>query len=221
MCAVVGPLLALAVNIVHPRPAWDEVGEHETFLRLAAESDAWAVVHLGLVIAFILFLGAFAALTTSLEGRAGSGLARLGLASAFAATAVSVVQASVDTAIGEVAEDWAAAAPGERADVLRIGGALEDVDFVLLSVELIFFFGVTFVLYGLALLASERYPRWLGWIAIAGGCGGIALGAVQAVQGEASGLTVIVLPAVAGVLSLWLLALGVLLWRDAAATSRS
>jgi hypothetical protein len=216
-CAIAGPVLALVVNAVHPRPSRDAVGEHAEFLRLASESGIWTVVHLGLIVAFVLFLAGLAALTSSLEYEHGYQLARVGLFSAAVAGAVGIVQATLDTALGEVAEDWAAASGSEKDAVLRAGGALEDLDFMLLSVELVLFFGVTFVVYGLAMTRSRRYPARLGWVAVGGGVAGVVLGFTQALQGEASVLTLFALPAVAAVLSLWLLVAGVLLWRQVGA----
>jgi hypothetical protein len=51
------------------------------------------------------------------------------------------------------------------------------------------FAGFTFVLYGLAAALSPVFPRWLGWIAVAGGAGGAVSGVVQAYIGEPSAVT--------------------------------
>lgn len=216
VCAIAGPILAIIVNIVHPRPSTSNVGTHEEFARLAAHSGSWVVIHVGLIIAFVLFVGGFVALTYSLLEDRGAWLARPALAAVLVSGAVSLVQASIDLAARQTSLDWLHAPAAEKADALRVAGAIEDLDFLLLSVELIIFFGVTFVLYGLAVVASERFPDVLGWVAVAVGIGGIGVGLAQAFHGRASIVTLIGIPLVAGVASFWLLVAGVLLWSRSA-----
>ena len=79
------------------------------------------------------------------------------------------------------------------------------------------FFGLTFILYGLAVRAGDRYPQPLGWVAVVAGVGAVAVGLVHAVTGP-SFVTVSVFPALAAVLSLWLLVIGLLLWRQTGTT---
>jgi hypothetical protein len=128
------------------------------------------------------------------------------------------VQEAIDLAVGEVAEDWERAAGAEKEAALRVGAALEDVDFAMLGVHTVLFFGLTFVLYGLAVSSGERYPQRLGWVAVVAGVGAVVVGFVHMVTGP-SFVTLFVFPAVAAVLSLWLLAIGVLLWRQTGATN--
>ena len=81
------------------------------------------------------------------------------------------------------------------------------------------FFGLTFVLYGLAVRRGERYLRRLGWVAVGAGLGMVAVGFVHAVTGP-SWVTLFVFPVLAAALSLWLLVLGLLLWRQTPAAAR-
>jgi Domain of unknown function (DUF4386) len=73
--------------------------------------------------------------------------------------------------------------------------------------------GVTFILFGLAVLRSEIYPRWLAWTALLAGVFSIAAGVIQAAVREptdASRVLTIIGPAV---ITIWLLIMGVLLLR--------
>jgi hypothetical protein len=212
-CAIVGPLLALVVNVLHPRPSLSEVGRHETFARLAADSTGWMVIHLGLVLAFVLIFGGLVAVGLTLLDDGGAWIARLALSAAALGSAINVVQASVDTAYGRIAEDWAAAPAAEKATALRVAAAAEDIDFTLIAVEIVVFFGFTFILYGLAILTGERYPRWLGWVALAAGVVAVPVGIEQALT-KPSFVTLFVFPALAAIVSLWLVVVGVLLWRS-------
>jgi hypothetical protein len=215
-CGVVGPILALIVNVVHPRPSTDEVGEHDAFLRDAAESGNWLVIHLGLVLAFVLIAAGLVALAWSLADER-SWLPRAAMVSVLLATPLALVQATLDTAFRSIAEDWEAATGERKETMLRIGGAVEDVDFELLSVEIVLFFGITFVLFGLAVWTSAHYPRPLGLVAVLGGAGAVVVGLIQLLQAEATVITLFVFPFFAAVLSLWVLAMSLFLWRRAGA----
>jgi drug/metabolite transporter (DMT)-like permease len=211
-CAIAGSILAILVGILHPRPS--KLDDHEAFLRVAAESPTrWLLVHLGLVLASILLLAGLGALSAALWHGSAAALARVGLVGAAVGTAVRLAQESIDLALGEVAEDWANATGADKEAALRAGAALEDVDFAMLSVHTLVFFGLTYAVYGLAVRSGERFPSRLGWIAVAGGVAAATVGLVQLVTGP-SFVTAYVFPAIAALLSLWLIAIGVLLWRQ-------
>lgn len=191
------------------------MGEHEAFLRLAASSDAWLGVHLAVLLGIALFVGGLLSLSYSLRDDRSGWLARAAAAGALVGGAVSLVQRSIDTAYGEVAEDWAAAPAEEKETLLNVASALDDVDFTMFSVSVVLFYGVTFILTGLAVAVSDAYPRRLGWIAVLGGTGAAIAGIVQLFTGP-SVVTLFVFPAFAALLAVWMLAMGLLLWRRAA-----
>src|SRR6266542_38341 len=56
-------------------------------------------------------------------------------------------------------------------------------------------------------------PRWLGWIAVAGGAGGAVSGVVQAYIGEPSAITTALGIAAPTIITLWLFTMGILLVR--------
>jgi hypothetical protein len=213
-CGIAGAILLIAANAAHPRPSRSEVGDHEAFLRLAADSGSWLVVHLGILLGALLLLGGLVGVSYSLRGDRAEWLSRLALVGALVGTTVGIVQHGVDMAYGEVADDWAAGAGEDKATLLHIGSALEHVDFTLFSVNVVVFFGVTFVLYGLALVASSSYPRPLGWVATLAGLAAAVVGVVQLFMGP-SDATLYVFPVIAAVVSLWVLAASVLVWRRA------
>ena len=67
--------------------------------------------------------------------------------------------------------------------------------------------GLPFVLTGLAVALSRRYPAWLGWIGVIGGGGSFVVG-IAMLLGVQTGLAV----PFAVVLSLFMVALGWMLW---------
>ena len=75
------------------------------------------------------------------------------------------------------------------------------------------FFGVAFACVGGALVGSQRFPGWFGWIAVVG-AGGSAVAALLQIgaSGEVRAAETIFL-ASSLLLTLWTLALGILMWR--------
>jgi NADH-quinone oxidoreductase subunit H len=88
---------------------------------------------------------------------------------------------------------------------------------LLLTLFNIVFAGVAFVLYGLAVALSDRYPRWLGWVVVVAGVGSVAAGLVQAAAGESTALTRVLTIIFPTVITLWLIEMGVLVLRKASA----
>jgi hypothetical protein len=214
-CGIAGAVLLVVANVAHPRPPTSDVGDDEEYLRLAAESSGWLAVHLLILLGLVLVLGGLLALAYSLFEAKPALLARAALAGALVGSAVNLVRGSLDAAFGEVADDWAAASGDERETLLQVGTVLGDVEFTLFSVNIVFFYGLTFVLYGLAVAVSDTYAQPLGWVAVAAGAGAAGVGVSQLFTGP-SVATLFVFPAFAAVLSGWVVAMGVLVWRRAA-----
>jgi hypothetical protein len=73
------------------------------------------------------------------------------------------------------------------------------------------FHGAPFVLAGLAVAVSRRYPAWLGWIGFIGGAGSLVIGIGMFLGLAPAGLAV----PFAVVLSLFMVVLGWLMWTRA------
>jgi Domain of unknown function (DUF4386) len=214
--AVLGAVLAIIGNVLHPRTPASGLGDPEAFLRLVAGSPIWVTAHVGLILGSLFFLGGLVALAHSLSAEGDSGLARLGLAGALVGSAMNFIVLALDgIAMKDAAESWINASGAEKDAALRAGAILYYLDFALFDVWVMIFFGMTFILYGLAVSASNAYPRWLGWIAVVGGVGAALVGLVQAYIGTSQATFLILFPAFAALLSIWLLVMGVLLWRRA------
>lgn len=74
---------------------------------------------------------------------------------------------------------WAAVPEAEKAVALRVAEAMEQIDVGIFSVDIIVFFGATFMLYGLAVAKSGRFPQWLGWAPLLLGLASFLDGIVQ------------------------------------------
>jgi hypothetical protein len=74
-------------------------------------------------------------------------------------------------------------------------------------------FGLTATLYGVALIGARIYPMWFAALAMASGVPTIASGVVMAYSGF-SGLSMAINMSASAILLVWMLTLGVLMWRQ-------
>jgi Domain of unknown function (DUF4386) len=212
--AIVGALLGLVANLLHPITPTDDP---EGVARVIADSELWVPVHLAIIVGLVLMLGGLVAIYHSIGGGIAGVLARFGLVAAVAGTTVGLVLIALDgLAAKQLAEAWATAPADEKATAVRLVQAQETTNFALLSLFNILFAGVAFVLYGLAVAASWVYPRWLGWVVVAAGVGGLAAGSIQANVGESTPVTAAMGIIAPTVITLWLVVMGTLLLRSTA-----
>ena len=214
--AVVGAVFALVVNILHPRSA--TLGNPEAFLKMIAGSTIWIGDHVGIVFAVLLVTGGLVAISHSIADERGAGWAHLGEAGALVSAGIlSVLMATDGITIKVLSETWANAPAAEKVVAFRVGHALAWVNFALFSVWTVVFFGVTIFLYGLAVVTSTGYPKWLGWVAVLASIGSALIGLNQAYRGPSTLVTNVLFPIFSIIITIWVLVMGVLLWRKASA----
>lgn len=213
VAAIVGSLLAMVGNLVHPVTPIDDP---EGVARVIADSDIWVPIHLAIVIGIVLMLAGLVALRHSIRSGLAGVFARYGLVAAIAGVTIGLILVILDgVAARQLAEEWASAPPGERQVALELVHANETLNFALASLFNLVFAAVTFILFGLAVLLSRQYADWLAWPPLIAGVLSIAAGVVQASVGEptdASRTLTIIGPTV---ITLWLLIMGVELIRRA------
>jgi hypothetical protein len=213
VAGIVGALLAMVGNLLHPAPP---IGDPEGVAQTIAQSERWVPVHLVIVVGLILMLGALVAISRSIEGGLPGALAQLGSVAAVAGVTVGLVDVIMDgVAAKYLADAWEAAPPEEAAAALRVVLAEEAINFAVASLFNILFAGVTFILLGLAVAWSGEYPRWLGWVVVVAGVGSVPVGLVQAYTGESIGFTRIATIIFPTIITLWVVGMSVLLWRKA------
>ena len=197
---------------------FSEPGDTEAFLQSIVDSSIWAGSHVLVLITLLLGVGGLLALYRSITGEPGAALAQLGFAAALMGGAVTSVSVAIlgGGAMKELADAWAAAADNEVP--LAVAEAALLVSFDIGSWGNLVFYGVAPILYGLAIALTGLYPKWLGWVAVIGGVGGVLIQIVQFSQGV-SQVTASVYVAFFLVVTLWLLVMGVLMWRKAGAAA--
>jgi hypothetical protein len=208
---VAGAVIGLVGNALHPHTADPDAA---ATVQAIAQNGAWVAIHLAIIVAILLIIGGLVGLAEQFQGTSAEPLARLGLAAALLGGAVVTVSTAIDGFVMKALSVSSAGAPAEEAaTALRIAIAVKEVDFGIWSIGMLVFFGVAFACFGFAVTASRRYPGWFGWIAVLG-AGGSAIAALLqiAASGEVQAAETIFL-ASSTLLTLWTLALGVLMWR--------
>ena len=193
-------------------------GDTEAFIQSIADSSIWAGIHVLVLVPLLLGVGGLLALYRSITGEPGAALAQLGFAAALMGAAITSVSVAIlgGGAMKELADAWAAAADKEVP--FAVAKATILVSFDIGSWGNLVFYGVAPILYGLAISLTGIYPKWLGWVAVVGGVGGVLIQIVQFSQGV-SQVTGSVYVAAFLVVNLWLVVMGVLMWRKAGAAA--
>ena len=191
-------------------------GDTEAFIQSIVDSSIWAGIHVLVLVPLLLGVGGLLALYRSITGEPGAALAQLGFAAVLMGAAITSVSVAIlgGGAMKELADAWAAAADKEVP--FAVAKATILVSFDIGSWGNLVFYGVAPILYGLAISLTGIYPKWLGWVAVVGGVGGVLIQIVQFSQGV-SLVTSGVYVASFLVVNLWLVVMGVLMWRKAGA----
>ncbi|MGI8854954.1 MAG: DUF4386 family protein [Thermomicrobiales bacterium] len=211
VCAILGSVISVAAGTGFGNRT---VGaDTETVLRyIAARPDwYWPLVFLGFILGGLLWVGAFIALAGSLTRGVSWALGRLGVASIIIGATLHIVDASINgVGLTALAHAWAVAPAPEQANLLRDGDLLLQILSGTWASVIMFFHGVPFILLGLAVALSHRYPVWLGWIGVGGGVGSLILGVTMFL-----GTPGMMYVAFAIVVSLWMVAMDILMWQRA------
>lgn len=199
--AIIGGILAVVVNVLAPRPAADDLGDPTALLDVVATTSAWELIQIGVVVALLIILAGFYAVTESVKDAPASAWARFGLGAAVIGTTIGVAAFAINASFGQAVD---AVGVDALASAAVISGGL-------FNAWVITFFGLAALLYGLALAASSEYPSWLGWVTVLAGLVGLATGFIDAFAGATEMSTFVLFPTSSGLLTLVIIYLGVLL----------
>lgn len=211
---VAGAIIGLLGNALHPHTADPDAA---ATVQAIAQNGAWIAIHLAIIVAILLIIGGLVGLAELLKGTAGRRLSELGLAAALLGGAIVTTSTAIDGfAMKALSVSSTGASSAESVTALRIAIAVKETDFGIWSIGMLVFFGATFACFGGAVIASRRFPGWLGWMAVVG-AGGSAVAAVLQIAangGLQAAETIFLVSSL--LLTLWTLALGVLMWRGSA-----
>jgi len=210
ICAITGSALLFVGTYLHPLGA-DPNDAVAAFTEYAADR-LWVASHLTQLGGITLMTTALLFLTQLLEEGNGKAWARIASGGAIAGLAMAAALQAVDgIALKVMVNTWSAALAEQKDVVFHATFAVRQIEIGLASM-LSLVLGLTVSVYGVALLADRMYPKWLAGLAIIGGVPTIVAGVVMAYTGFSDLAMTINMPA-SVILLLWMLSLGILMWR--------
>lgn len=209
--AVSGAVLLVIATMFHPMSA-DPNDTVAAFTEYAGDKH-WIASHLGQFVGIVLLFAGLAALGDTLRGDVDAWLARLGVYFGLAALAGSAVLQAVDgVALKTMVDGWAKAGAEQKLSAFLAGVAVRQIEIGAAAYSRMLF-GVAVTAIGGAIISSIRYPKWLGWLGIAGGLGIFVAGIATAFTGFSATTMAIGMPADL-VAIVWLSLTGVFMWKQ-------
>ena len=187
----------------------------EIALEHIAGRPEWRVLKLALIASVLCWIGAFTALVQSLPQGLSILLGRWAVSIAIVGVAIVVVEyAIIGHALKDVADAWLVASGTDTEVNLRMAEVMLAITGGLFHSFVAWMLGLPYVLLGAAIVLGSGYPRWLGWVAVVAGTGALLAGTTRFL-----GIGLVPYPLLYGgfviPLSIWLAALGGLMWRRA------
>ena len=216
VCAVLGAVVSVAAGIGFGNLTNDSVIEAVLSDLSARPRWYWPAVHMGFMLGAVLWVGAFTSLAASLDRSESWALGKLGVVSIVLGAALHITDSSINGfGLAALAEAWAEAPSPDRQSIVSIGDTLLRILNGTGSSVVGLFHGLPFVLMGLAVARSRSYPDWLGWAGVIGGVGSFVVGVLMFLNADFIPAWLFIILAL--VVSVWMVAIGGLMWRRAAA----
>jgi len=210
VAAVGGALTLFTATLLHPLSA-DPNDAPAAFAEYASD-HLWVASHLGQFVGVATLGVALVGLAGAMEVGAPAAWARVGVVGTAASVATAAgLQAADGVALRAMVTRWARAAGEARAHAFEGALAVRQIEIGTASL-LGILFGLTICTFGIALILGRRFPAWLGWLGLLGGLGTAGAGVVQAYTGFSGPAMAVGMPA-NGLLLLWAVVAGALLWR--------
>jgi hypothetical protein len=209
-CASAGTVSLIVGTYLHPVPE-DPNDAVNAFTRYAADR-LWVSSHLLQLAGIILMLTALILLATEHRRVRGAIYYRIGAAGAIACLAAAMALQAVDgIALKHAVDAWSAAPAVKRDAAFYAAFAIRQIEVGLASIVSILL-GVTAALYGLAMFCDDAFPNWVAGLAGLAGMATTIAGIVMAYSGF-SGLQMLISMPANSLLLLWMLIIGVVVWR--------
>ena len=210
ICAIVGSLLLLTGTMLHPMDA-DPNDAPAAFAEYAAD-HGWVASHLTQLAGVTLIVAALLVIAQQIDAGRPRVWARVAAGGAIASLAVAAALQAVDgIALKSMVNAWAAAPPRQKDAAFHAAFGVRQIEVGLASVAGLVF-GLTVSLFGIVLLDDRTYPRWVSVLALAGGVPMTIAGIFIAYTGFSATAMDINLTA-STILLVWMVTMGVLMWR--------
>ena len=210
IAAIAGALAVIVGTMLHPMGA-DPADALAAFTEYAAD-DHWVTSHLTQFFGFALMFIGLLAVRDLIRNETAEWMVELGKVSGICAlTAVAMLQAVDGIALKVMVDNWSNAPLDQKSNAFMAAFAVRQIEIGLASFMAILF-GVTAVFFGSAIAWSKHLPTWLGWIGVVGGLGTTVGGLLFAYSGFSTTAMNFGM-AFNLVAILWMIAVGVVLWR--------
>jgi hypothetical protein len=207
--AISGAFLLAVGTYLHPSQA-DPNDATQAFAEYAAD-NLWTWTHLTQFFGVVCMVGALVLLSRRMANGPAAHWADLGTAGAVASVAVTAALQAVDgVALKVMVDNWVDAPGNQKPILFQAAFAVRQVEIGLASFASILF-GMTMVVYGIALMIDRRYPRWLGALGVVGGISVLGAGVLMAHTGFSEIAMAVGMPSNM-LLLIWMLSVGVCLW---------
>jgi len=208
--AVIGAVTLFISTLLHPMSA-DPNDAPAAFAEYAAD-QLWVASHLGQFVGVAILGVALVALAAAMEPGRSAAWARIGVVGTAASVAAAAGLQAVDgVALRMMVTRWTQADGDARARAFEGAFAVRQVEVGMASL-LSVLFGLTISAFGVAMLSSRRFPKWLGGLGLVGGLATVAAGIAQAYTGFSPLAMNLSMPASCALL-VWALVVGASLWR--------
>jgi hypothetical protein len=212
--AVAGGILGIVGNLLHPR--YSDISDVEMYRRIAG-SGRFQVADLLIIVALLMTVVGFVAVAQAMSAERGRVLARLGSHAALVGGTIAIAGISLDLyAFKQSADIFASAAANDRAGAFWATNAIDHINTGIFGAWTIVFLGAAPLLIGVAVVLSRQWATWIGIGGIAGGALCCAVGFINLSRQDQATTQI---PFLVGSLlvTVFLIATGTLLWRDAVA----
>jgi hypothetical protein len=207
--AISGAVLLAFGTYLHPLQA-DPNDASRAFAEYAAD-HLWVASHLTQFLGVVLMVGALVLLSRSMANGPAAHWAHLGIAGAIASLAMtSALQAVDGVALKVMVDTWAGAPENEKSMLFQGAFAVRQIEIGLASLMTLLF-GVTVMIYGIALVVDRSFPTWLGVLGIAGGVPLLVAGTVMAHTGFSEVAMAVSMPSSILLLA-WIISVGIFMW---------
>ena len=216
--AILGVVILVVSTALHPLEA--HPGDAPTAFAEYALDGKWVGTHLGQLVGVVLIAAGFVALSWKLRtGRAGAWALLAGLAAVVSVSLAAALQAVDGVALKFMVDRWDSTSVESRAVVFEAAYGVRQIEVGFASL-LGAFFGLTVVLYGVALVRSPVGVAWVGIFGIITGTATLVASVVQAYAGFSDIAMRASMPS-SILLLLWSLCIGVLLLRKTGASEHA
>jgi hypothetical protein len=179
--AIVGVVVLFAATMLHPMDA--HPGDAPAAFAEYALDRFWVATHFGQLLGVVLIVTGLVALSWKLRaGHAGVWALLACLAAVASVSLAGALQAVDGVALKFAVDRWSASAEGARAVAFEAAYAVRQVEVGLASL-MGAFFGLTILLYGIALVLSPVAPSWLGVFGALAGVATVISSVLQAHTG--------------------------------------